>query len=229
MTTTTSQNIGQGEPDGGPEARIRVLLLTTRDLIRRGMRSVLLESRDLELIAQGAGPSYAIGRAPDILILDSGGAPDALHPAEGMRRRDPGLPSLVLGHGLAETKASAADRDATGYLLDGAEPRQVREIIRASVGRARGDEPLAPEPEAVAEETQLTLREAQVLRLIAEGLTNREIGQRLGLAVKTVKNYTSSLFAKLHIEHRTQAVVYWLSDRHGLAGREFGEPGNGGT
>lgn len=61
MTTTTSQNIGQGEPDGGPEARIRVLLLTTRDLIRRGMRSVLLESRDLELIAQGRAPRTRSG------------------------------------------------------------------------------------------------------------------------------------------------------------------------
>ncbi|WP_158297084.1 response regulator transcription factor [Zhihengliuella sp. ISTPL4] len=176
-----------------------------------------MDSEDLQLVEDPlsgfeAGPS----RPADVMIIDAGGEPGtALEGARRLRRQDPRLPAVILGHDVGE--ARAAGRGAHAYLLDNAPPTLIRGIIREAAGRSSTAGLTDPEDRS-EQEAQLTLREAQVLGLIAEGLTNREIGQRLGLAVKTVKNYSTSLFAKLHVEHRTQAVIYRLSGHRGVVG-----------
>ena len=112
--------------------------------------------------------------------------------AAGYVRKD------IQGHGLIEgIRAVGAGRS----LMDSSVPRRILE--RASA------------PSALASGVELSLRERQVLALIADGLTNRQIGERLSLAEKTVKNYVSGLLSKLGMERRTQAAVYGANLKNG--------------
>jgi DNA-binding NarL/FixJ family response regulator len=118
-----------------------------------------------------------------------------------------------------EASRSAVLAGASGYVLKDIRARGLVEGVRKVA--AGGTLLSAHVSERVAEafaspridEPALTLRERQVLDLITEGLTNRQIGERLGLAEKTVKNYVSGLLAKLGMERRTQAAVYRLETR----------------
>ncbi|MBU4465874.1 MAG: response regulator transcription factor, partial [Actinobacteria bacterium] len=120
---------------------------------------------------------------------------------------------------------SAVLAGASGYVLkDIRSGALIAAIRRAAAGSTiqsadvlrRAAEALRPDPLRAHEafEPALSLRESQVLELIAGGLTNREIGARLGLAEKTVKNYVSGLLAKLGMERRTQAAVYGAERKH---------------
>ncbi len=210
----------QSSPSRRPTGRpVRILLLNSRDIVRRGLRAVVEEAEDLVVVAEARGQDThwaAIdGAHADVAIIETTeGGPQTVDSVHAMREQDPRIRSVILGHREGPTRRVAIASEADAYFLDDAAEDDVRTVVRRVMLGRRETAPVAESPSTLdpaVSRVELTLRETQVLHLIAEGLTNREIGQRLGLAEKTVKNYTSALFAKLQITHRTQAVLYLLT------------------
>lgn len=205
--------------DTGDE--VKVFLINRRDVVRRGLRAVIEDSEDLVVVGEVAGLDEAgrmIGLTdPDVAILDATEPPERIvNAVDRIRRAQADVPVLVHGRSDAEeAKRVAWAAGADGYLLDDADEQDVLGLVRRI---ARGGNPhtlqavsAAGAPPSGPAAPDLTLRERQVLRFIAAGMTNRQIGNRLGLAEKTIKNYVSGLLAKLHLKSRTQAAVYRIT------------------
>ncbi|WP_445443932.1 response regulator [Clavibacter sp. km1a] len=204
----------------------RVFLLDDHELVRRGIADVIERADDLTVVGEAGTVRDAVARVdalrPDVAVLDvrlpDGSGVDA---CRAIRSGHPDLPCIMLTAFDDETALEAAVlAGAQGWLLKDIRGAGLVEAIRRVaagadlmdrdvVRRARARlMAVAAEP---ADDVRLTLREGQVLALITEGLTNRQIGERLGLAEKTVKNYVSGLLDKIGVERRTQAAVYGLT------------------
>ena len=212
------------EPDGraGGERRpITVYLLDDHELVRRGIRDLLEASGDIEVVGESGLAQEAARRIPalrpDVAILD-GRLPDGsgIEVCRTIRSVDPSIRALILtSYDDDDALFAAIMAGASGYLL-----KQVRgddfveTVHRVAAGQSMLDpavtsqvlERLRSGPPRDPVTDQLTPKEHQILDLIGEGLTNRQIATRLSLAEKTVKNYVSALLAKLGVESRTQAV-----------------------
>jgi len=209
---------------------IRVFLVDDHEVVRRGVAEVLEDDPDLTVAGEAGSVAEALARVPavrpDVVLIDMR-LPDGDGAAlcRVLRERVPGLRCIVLTSYSEQDALEAAIRSgASGFLL-----KQVRGPALVSAVRTVADggtsfDDVGPamsrsRPAAAGTERLdlLTDQERTVLRLIGEGLTNRQIGQRMGLAEKTVKNYTSHLLAKLGLERRTQAAILAteLRDRPG--------------
>jgi DNA-binding NarL/FixJ family response regulator len=201
---------------------VRVFLVDDHEVVRRGVADVLEDDPGMTVVGEAGSGAEALARAPavrpDVALVDMR-LPDAdgADVCRQLRARLPELRCLVLtSYSDDETVAAAVRAGAAGFLLKQVrgpalvsavktvaaggslfQPGAVAAVLSRARTRANGDERLAT----------LTDQERTVLRLIGEGLTNRQIGQRMGLAEKTVKNYTSHLLAKLGLERRTQAAI----------------------
>jgi two-component system response regulator DevR len=204
----------------------RVFLLDDHELVRRGIADVIERADDLTVVGEAGTVRDAVARVdalrPDVAVLDvrlpDGSGVDA---CRAIRSGHPDLPCIMLTAFDDETALEAAVlAGAQGWLLKDIRGAGLVEAIRRVaagadlmdrdvVRRARARlMAVAAEP---VDDVRLTLREGQVLALITEGLTNRQIGERLGLAEKTVKNYVSGLLDKIGVERRTQAAVYGMT------------------
>ena len=199
---------------------VRVFLVDDHEVVRRGVAEVLEDDVGITVVGEAGSVAEALARVPavrpDIVVVDmrlpDGDGADL---CARLRERDPGLRCLVLtSYSDDEAVAAAARSGAAGYLLKQVRGSALVSAVRTVAGggtvfqaEVRGE--VAPRRgNAVAERLSvLTEQERSVLRLIGEGLTNRQIGDRMGLAEKTVKNYTSHLLAKLGLERRTQAAI----------------------
>jgi two-component system response regulator DevR len=207
------------------DVTIRVFLLDDHEVVRRGVRE-LLEAEsggEIEVAGEAGTADEAIRRVPavrpDVAILDVR-LPDGngVEVCREIRSRHPDVQCLMLTS-FADDEAlfDAIMAGASGYVL-----KQVRgsdlvdDVRRVAAGQSLLDPSVTAkvldrlrrgpdEDETVA---QLTEQERKVLDLLAEGLTNRQIGERLYLAEKTVKNYVSNLLTKLGMHRRTEAAVY---------------------
>ena len=201
---------------------IKVFLLDDHEIVRRGLRDLLEAEDDLVVIGESGSAREAEriipALRPQVAVLDAR-LPDGsgINVCRTIRSRDPSIHALILtSYDDDQALFAAIMAGAAGYVL-----KQVRsnELVQAIRTVARGQSLLDPAVTAKvlqrlrsgtaepAEFANLTEREKEILQLIAEGLTNRQIGQRLFIAEKTVKNYVSSLLAKLGLERRTQAAV----------------------
>jgi DNA-binding NarL/FixJ family response regulator len=209
---------------------IRVFLMDDHEIVRRGIAQLVDAEPDLEVVGEAGTVREAARRIeavrPDVAVLDvrmpDG---DGIDLCRDVRSAHPEVACLILtGYDDDQALRSAVLAGASGYVLkDVRSTALVAAIRRAAAGEtiqapellARAARTLDPAAVAHADAPgpALSLREGQVLALIAEGLTNREIGVRLGLAEKTVKNYVSALLAKLGMERRTQAAVYGVEHR----------------
>ncbi len=206
-----------------PLQPVRVFLLDDHELVRRGIRDLLTTDPRTEVVGEAAGAAEALVRIaatrPDVALLDARLADGSgIDVCREIRSAMPQVACLILtsyddddavlaavvagaaGYLLKEIRgASLVDGILTvaagGSLLDAA-------AIRRVVARLSENETLDP---VLA---SLTPREREVLTLVAEGLSNRQIGERLHLAEKTIKNYVSGLLAKLGMQRRTQAAVF---------------------
>ncbi len=201
----------------------RVFLVDDHEIVRRGISQLVDAEPDLEVVGEAGTVHEAIRRiaatTPDVAVLDVR-LPDGngIDLCRDIRSRHPEIFCLILtGYDDDQALRSAVLAGASGYVLKDVRSRALVEAIRHAATGATIQAPevmahaarsLEPAPADRADYPALSLRETQVLRLIADGLTNREIGGRLGLAEKTVKNYVSGLLAKLGMERRTQAAVY---------------------
>lgn len=200
---------------------VRVFLVDDHEVVRRGVAEVLEDDPGLMVAGEAGSVAEALARVPavrpDVVVLDmrlpDGSGADL---CRSLRRRLPGLPCLVLtSYSEPEAREAAIRAGATGFLLKQVRgPALVSAVHTVASGGTLLEElpgpPPRPRPPAPAGGDRLELltdQERIVLRLIGEGLTNRQIGDRMGLAEKTVKNYTSHLLAKLGLERRTQAAI----------------------
>ncbi|ROP58663.1 response regulator transcription factor [Curtobacterium sp. PhB115] len=208
----------------------RVFLVDDHEIVRRGVADLIDAEPDLEVVGEAGTVRDTVGRVaatlPDVVVLDvrlpDGSGIDA---CRSVRSAFPDIVCLMLtAYDDDRAMQAAILAGAAGYVVKDIRGQTlVDDIRRVAAGRRllpAATVPVTVErltkdvPDDVAE---LTLRERQVLELIAGGLTNRQIGDRLGLAEKTVKNYVSGLLAKLGFERRTQAAVYGAE--HGLGSR----------
>ena len=204
------------------EPPVRVFLLDDHELVRRGLRD-LAERSGLEVVGEAGtaaeGRVRILALRPQVAILD-GRLPDGsgIDVCRDVRSADPSIQCLILtSYDDDEALFAAIMAGAAGYVL-----KQVRgnELVDGVRRVAAGQSLLDPAvtqrvltrlregPATDPRLAGLTEQERKVLDLIAEGLTNRQIGARMFLAEKTVKNYVSSLLAKLGVETRTQAAIY---------------------
>ena len=201
---------------------IRVFLLDDHEVVRRGLRDLLEAEGDIEVVGESGLVKEAIARIPalrpDVAVLD-GRLPDGsgIDVCREVRSIDPNIKALILtSYDDDEALFAAILAGAAGYVLkqigasdlvDGVRRVAAGQSLLDPALTARVLERVRKGPEANEELAKLTEQERKILALIAEGLTNRQIGERLFLAEKTVKNYVSSILAKLGLERRTQAAV----------------------
>ena len=201
---------------------IRVFLLDDHEVVRRGLHDLLESEGDIEVVGESGLVKEAIARIPalrpDVAVLD-GRLPDGsgIDVCREVRSIDPNIKALILtSYDDDEALFAAILAGAAGYVLkqigasdlvDGVRRVAAGQSLLDPALTARVLERVRKGPEANEELAKLTEQERKILALIAEGLTNRQIGERLFLAEKTVKNYVSSILAKLGLERRTQAAV----------------------
>jgi DNA-binding NarL/FixJ family response regulator len=206
-----------------PGMTVRVFLLDDHEVVRRGVRSLIEVEGDLVVVGEAGTAAEALARIPptkpDVAIIDVR-LPDGngVEVCREIRSRHPEIQCLVLTS-FADDEAlfDAIMAGAAGYLL-----KQIKEndlvdaIRRVASGQSLLDpqittrvlERLRRPPVEDERLAALTDQERKILDLIAEGLTNRQIGERIFLAEKTVKNYVSNMLAKLGMERRTEAAVF---------------------
>ncbi len=209
---------------------IRVFLVDDHEVVRRGVRELLEAQEDFEIVGEAATAEEARSRIPpthpDVAVVDMR-LPDGngVEVCRDVRSRDTSIQCLVLTS-FADDEAlfDAIMAGAAGYLLKQIKGTDLVDAIRRVASgqslldpgiTARVLERLRRGPEEDERLGRLTEQERKILDLIAEGLTNRQIAERIFLAEKTVKNYVSNLLAKLGMERRTEAAVFAarLSDR----------------
>jgi two-component system, NarL family, response regulator DevR len=201
---------------------IRVFLLDDHEVVRRGLHDLLESEGDIEIVGESGTAREATARIPalrpDVAVLDAR-LPDGsgIDVCRDVRSADPSIKALILtSYDDDEALFAAIMAGAAGYVLKqiGAGDL-VDSVRRVAAGQSLIDPQLMarvlervrsgpPEHEELA---ALTDQERKILALIAEGMTNRQIGERLFLAEKTVKNYVSSILSKLGLQRRTQAAV----------------------
>ena len=203
--------------------RVTVFLLDDHEIVRRGIRDLLEAEGDIEVVGEASTAEQAVGRVhaldPDVAVLDvrleDGNGIEACRDIRSLHPRTACL--ILTSFADDEALFQAILAGAAGYLL-----KQIRtnDLVDAVRRVAAGQNLLDPAVTARVLErlrsgnpqdellARLTEQERKVLELLAEGLTNRQIGERLHLAEKTVKNYVTSVLSKLGMTRRTEAAVY---------------------
>jgi len=212
--------------------RIRVLLADDHTLFRKGIRSMLEEMPDIEVVGEAATGREAVEQAcalvPDVILMDIK-MPEitGIEATKQVLQENPHI-GVILVTMFDDPESAFAGRraGARGYVLKEADPEELRRAVEAA---QRGEVMLCPiiasrvlehfrtDPSATTQQLpyeKLSERELEVLQRAADGLTNREIAERLFISEKTVKNHISNIFSKLNVNDRTQAILYAL--RQGL-------------
>lgn len=204
---------------------VRVYLLDDHEVVRRGLRELLEVENDIAVVGESASALEATRRIPairpDVMVLDAR-LPDGsgIDVCRDVRSVDPTIVGLILtSYDDDDALRAAVLAGAAGYLLKDVRGsdlvNSIRRVatgekllddgvvarLRTGWGRGAQDPRLAP----------LSPQERRILEHIAQGLTNRQIGVSMSLAEKTVKNYVTSVLAKMGMESRTQAAVYVAS------------------
>jgi two-component system, NarL family, response regulator DevR len=207
-------------PPGKPA--IRVFLVDAHEVTRRGVATVLAVDPLIRVVGEAESVEQARRRLlavrPDVAVV-----PGAQLCAD-LRSMLPGLQCLVLGQDVSPESVQAAIRaGASGYLVKDVRSAELVAVVRrVADGQTLFDAGTialsGPHNNNGGQRHRLpllTAREHQLLQLLGEGLSNREIAERLRLEIKTVKNYVSTLLAKLHLTNRTQAAVLATQMRNG--------------
>jgi NarL family two-component system response regulator LiaR len=200
---------------------IRVVLVDDHRIVRRGLRSFLEAFSDITVVGESSSGEAVLeqveGWLPDVVIMDllMPGGMDGIETTRRVRSITPHTQIVVLTAHTDDARVVASLRaGAIGYVRKDAEPEILLAAVRAA---ARGQSMLDPAVagtvlQELVSSTEirrdLTERELEVLRLLAHGRTNREIAEELVLGEETVKTHVGNILAKLHLAHRTQAVVH---------------------
>ncbi|MGA7989236.1 MAG: response regulator transcription factor [Candidatus Dormiibacterota bacterium] len=204
-------------------APIRLVIVDDHSVVREGLRAFLRLQDGIDVVGEASSADDAIRVArevaPDVVLLDlvmPGG--DGIGAIRGILEAAPPARVLVLTSFADDAQIFAAmSAGAAGYLLKDVDPQALADGIRDVHG---GRPALHPSVAALLmrrapgqPQLDITSREHDVLRLIVEGLANKQIAQRLGIGEKTVKTHVSRVLAKLGVEDRTQAAVLAIRER----------------
>jgi two-component system response regulator DevR len=209
---------------------ISVFLVDDHELVRRGIAGLLSAEADIEIVGEAATVAQAKSRIvatrPDVALLDVR-LPDGsgIDICRELQSSAPATRCLMLtAYDDDEAIYAAVLAGAAGYVLKDIRGTNLVESVRkVAAGRSLLDpgltrrvvERMKGKDSTDPRIDSLTLRERQILALIADGLTNRAIGVELSLAEKTVKNYVSGLLSKLGLQRRTQAAILQWETRRG--------------
>lgn len=209
---------------------IRILIADDHPIVREGLRALIHSTPDLELAGEATNGEEAIEKArllqPDLILLDlMMPRKDGLTAISEIRRENPEARILVLTSFSEEEKVFPAIKaGALGYLLKDSMPQDLLQAIHEvhggqsslhpAIARKLIREISQPSP-LPPTQSPLTPREMEVLKLVAQGLSNREIAERLAFSEYTVRTNVSHILQKLHLASRTQAALYAV--REGLA------------
>jgi two-component system, NarL family, response regulator LiaR len=210
---------------------LRLLIADDHAIVREGLRALFDTEPGLELVGEAADGEQAVALArslrPDVILLDMlMPRKDGLQALAEIKQHDPEARILVLTSFAEDDKVFPAIKaGALGYLLKDSSPY---ELLQAIYEVHRGEASLHPTiarklirelnrpPELPPSADPLTEREVEVLKLVAQGLSNQDIAQRLVVSERTVRSHVSHILEKLHLANRTQAALYAL--RQGIAG-----------
>jgi NarL family two-component system response regulator LiaR len=198
---------------------IRILIVDDHAVVRQGLKMFLALDEELQVVGEAANGEEAIRRArelaPDVVLMDLlMPQMDGIAATEVIRRELPEVEVIALTSVLEDKAVYGAVRaGAIGYLL---KDTQADELCRAIRAAAAGQVQLSPqaalrlmrEVQVPDSPEKLTQRETEVLRLLAHGMSNKEIGDALVIGIKTVKTHVSSILSKLGLPSRTQAALY---------------------
>jgi two-component system response regulator DevR len=206
---------------------VRVFLLDDHELVRRGLRDLLWTEEEMVVVGEASTAAEALRlipqTRPDVAVLDvrlgeGQDEPSGIEVCRDIRSANPHVACVMLtSFSDDEALLASVMAGAAGYLLKGIRGRELKAAIaRVAAGESLIDPDLAAQvlerlrhPAADPDPLSgLTNQERRILDLISEGLTNRQIAAKMYLAEKTVKNYITSLLAKLGMERRTEAAVY---------------------
>ncbi len=205
--------------------KIRVALVDDHTIVRRGVRAYLQAQQDIAIVGEAATGEAAITQAPnwqaDVILMDihMPGGIDGIETTRRLKALLPNTQIVILSSFGDDARLIGAMRaGAITYVQKEAEPEVLLNAVRQA---AQGQAALEPElmrrlmqAKDLRYQDVLTEREMDVLRSVADGLTNAEIAARLTIGEETVKTHLSSILRKLGLAHRTQAAVYAL--RSGL-------------
>lgn len=204
------------------EAVIRVVLVDDHEVVRQGLRALLETAPDMTVVGDFGTAAEARARIPalkpSVAVLD-GRLPDGsgIEVCREIRSVDPSIGVLILtSYDDDDALFAAIMAGAAGYVLKQVKGTDLLDAVRLVASGASLIDPgltvrvlerIRSGSQQAPELSELTEQETKILRLIAQGLTNRQIGEQMFLAEKTVKNYVSTILSKLGLERRTQAAV----------------------
>jgi NarL family two-component system response regulator LiaR len=199
---------------------VRLLIVDDHSVVRQGLRMFLKTDRDIEIVGEAGDGAEAVRLArelqPDVVVMDLlMPVMDGIQATAAIRREMPHTEVVALTSVMEDVSVVEAVRaGAIGYLLKDTEAHELRRSIKAA---AEGQVQLSPQAAQllvhavrtpVHEPESLTEREMQVLRLLAQGHSNKEICQALDIGEQTVKSHVGHILAKLGVSSRTQAALY---------------------
>jgi NarL family two-component system response regulator LiaR len=208
---------------------IRVLIVDDHTIVRKGIRALLAEIEGIEVVGEADNGQEAIAQAdtlhPDVILMDLAMPKmDGIEATRQIKASQPESRILVMTSFAADDKVFPAIKaGALGYLLKESAPEDLVQAIRQI---HRGESSLHPTiarkvlqeithpPDHPPTPNPLTEREAEVLRLVAQGLSNQDIAKKLNISDPTVRTHVSNIMSKLHLATRIQAALYAL--REGL-------------
>ena len=223
-----------GEQETGKtEPTVRILIVDDHDIVRRGLAMLMSRREDFNVVGEAGTAADAVLRAkelsPDVVVMDIR-LPDGtgIEACRDIRAANPDIKVLMLtSYSDEEAVMGSIMAGASGYLLKEIRSQEILDAVsRVSQGQSLLDPAVTakvlervrrgnPEDE---QWNQLTEHEKQILALITEGKTNKEISQNVHLSDKTVKNYVSNILSKLEVSRRSQAAAY-MAERQ--ARKEF--------
>lgn len=218
-----------GSGDGVPEERIRVAIVDDQPLFASGLGRIIGVQPDMEPVGEAHDGAAALAlcqeQEPDVVLMDiSMPVMDGVSATRKLQDLDPSVAILILTvHADDEHVYRGIKAGARGYLLKDCTPEDLTQAVRTVYA---GDTIMSPDIarkmlstfENINGEAEispnLTERELEVIKALAQGLSNKQIARSLGISEKTVRNHASNIYKKLHIYDRTQAVLYAI--RRGL-------------
>jgi DNA-binding NarL/FixJ family response regulator len=204
---------------------IRVVIADDHAVVRHGLAQLLSTFADVELVGEAGDGQGVVAvcedKRPDVVLMDlEMPVMDGIEATHQIKAQHPDVAVVVLtSFSDRDRILQALDAGAAGYLLKDVEPAELAKAIQSA---ARGDAPLDPRAartvlgarQAAASASELSEREREVLLLVAEGLPNKLIAQRLDISEKTVKAHLTSVFRQIGVTDRTQAALW--AERNGL-------------
>jgi len=217
------------------QASIRVLIVDDHTIVRKGIRALLAEMAGMEVVGEAENGQEAVTQAetlhPDVILMDLAMPKmDGIEATRQIKASQPESRILVMTSFAADDKVFPAIKaGALGYLLKESTPE---DLVQAIHQIYRGESSLHPTiarkvlqeithpPDRPPTPNPLTEREAEVLRLVAQGLSNQDIAGKLNISDPTVRTHVSNILSKLHLATRIQAALYAL--REGLVSLDAG-------